>query len=125
MYCWKCGAELSEAPSFCSKCGVHSVAPHGASTQPTTRIEDDPALRMLLPVGRSGLAIAAGYMGLFALVLVPAPFAILLGILALRDIKNNPKKMGKGRAIFGIIMGILGTAGLVYVIISSMTSKNI
>ena len=32
---------------------------------PTPRIGDDAGIRMLLPVGRSGWAIAAGYLGLF------------------------------------------------------------
>ncbi|HET6266424.1 MAG TPA: GYF domain-containing protein [Acidobacteriota bacterium] len=67
--------------------------------------EDDPALRMILPIGRSGWAIAAGYLGLFSILLVPAPFAIITGILAIKDIKQNPEKHGMGRAIFGIIMG--------------------
>jgi len=58
---------------------------------------------MLLPVGRSGFAIAAGYLGLFAVIFFPAPLALLFGILAYRDIKRNPKKSGMGRAIFGIV----------------------
>ena len=36
---------------------------------------DDAAMRMLLPVGRSGWAIAAGYLGLFSLIVLPAPYA--------------------------------------------------
>lgn len=55
-------------------------------------------MRMLLPVGRSGLAIAAGYAGLFALLIVPAPLALVLGILAVRDIKKNPRNTGWARA---------------------------
>jgi len=68
---------------------------------------------MLLPVGRSGLAIAAGYLGLFAVLLVPAPFALLLGGLAVRDIRRHPDKHGMGRAVFGIVMGVLGSIALV------------
>ena len=75
-------------------------------------------MRMLLPVGRSGLAIAAGYAGLFALLIVPAPLALLLGVLAVRDIKKNPKKHGMGRAIFGIVVGALGTALLAFFALS-------
>ena len=68
-------------------------------------------IRMLIPVGRSGWAIAAGYMGLLSIMLVPAPLAIIFGILAIRDIKLHPDRHGMGRAIFGIVMGSL-IAGL-------------
>jgi hypothetical protein len=69
---------------------------------------------MLLPIGRSGWAIAAGYLGLFGLVIVPAPLALIVSIIAIIDIRKskgtaNPKH-GMGRAIFGLIVGIIGTA---------------
>ena len=79
---------------------------------------EDAGMRMLLPVGRSGWAIAAGYLGLFSVLLVPAPLAILCAILAFREMKRNPAKHGMGRAIFGLLMGILGTLGLVFMVIS-------
>jgi uncharacterized RDD family membrane protein YckC len=78
---------------------------------------DPAALRLLLPVGRSGWAIVAGYLGLFAVLLVPAPFALAAGLLAVADLRRNPKLYGMGRAVFGIVMGVLGTVGLVIAII--------
>jgi Domain of unknown function (DUF4190) len=72
----------------------------------------DAGMRMLLPVGRSIWAIVAGYLGLISVLLVPAPFALLTGILAIRAMRRNPKLHGMGRAIFGIVMGSLGTIGL-------------
>lgn len=68
---------------------------------------------MVLPVGRSALAVAAGYFGLFSLIFFPAPFALLLGILAIRDIRRHPGKHGMGRAIFGVVMGALFTILLI------------
>ena len=77
------------------------------------RIGDDLGVRVLLPVGRSGWAIAAGYFGLFSLVVLPAPMALILSIIAIRDIKKSKNtdkpKYGMGRAVFGLVMGILGT----------------
>jgi hypothetical protein len=73
---------------------------------------DDPAIRMLLPVGRSGWAIAAGYLGLVSVLCIPAPFALLAGILAIREMRRDPKKHGMGRAVFGIVMGGIGTVML-------------
>ena len=77
------------------------------------RIGDDLGVRVLLPVGRSGWAIAAGYFGLFSLIVFPAPIALILSIIAIRDIKKSKNtdkpKYGMGRAVFGLVMGILGT----------------
>jgi hypothetical protein len=74
-------------------------------------------MRLLLPVGRSGWAIAAGYFGLISVLVVPAPIALILSIIAIRDIrksKNTPHpKHGSGRAIFGAVMGTLFTVILI------------
>jgi hypothetical protein len=86
-------------------------------------IGDDVGLRMLLPVGRSGWAIASGYLGLLSVLLIPAPFAILTGILAIRHIRSNSKVHGMGRAIFGLIMGSLGTAVMLLILILIATGK--
>lgn len=60
-------------------------------------------LAAVAPVGRSGWALAAGYLGLASILILPAPFAIWFGILAIRDIRRNPHKMGIVRAWFGIV----------------------
>jgi hypothetical protein len=75
-------------------------------------------MRLLLPVGRSGWAIAAGYAGLFAIVVLPAPLAVILSIIAMVDMKRHPEKHGMGRAIFGLTTGLLGTAGLIMLIVT-------
>jgi len=69
----------------------------------------DEGLQYVIPINTSGLAIAAGYVGLISVLCFPAPFALLLGILALVQLKKNPKLHGKGRAIFAIVMGGLFT----------------
>jgi hypothetical protein len=80
------------------------------------RLGDNAGIRMLLPVGRSGWAIAAGYLGLFSLIILPAPIALVISTIAIWDIRRSKNtdqpKHGMGRAIFGLIMGILGTAFL-------------
>jgi hypothetical protein len=80
-----------------------------ATSARPTRLGDDPALRWVLPVGRSGWAIAAGYLALFSVLLFPAPFALATGIVGIVVIKRNPSKHGMGRAVFGVVMGALGT----------------
>lgn len=93
----------------CGQCGQTITIPGSgmpfAQPSPAKDLGDDAGLRMLLPVGRSGWAIAAGYCGLLSILLLPAPFALIFGIIAIRDIRRNPKTHGMGRAIFGIVMG--------------------
>jgi len=124
--CPHCGLQTNVPEEYagqsgpCARCGQTIAVPPLARPagyvpvfRPPPSIGDDPAIRMLLPVGRSGLAIAAGYAGLFAILLVPAPFALWLGILAIRDLRRNPEKHGLGRAIFGVVMGSIFTLALI------------
>ena len=115
MYCYKCGAQNDDNAFRCVKCGViiQEIPLPPSAPGPS----DDRAMRMLLPIGRSGLAIAAGYAGLFAVLILPAPIAFVLGVLAVWDIRRNPEKHGMGRAVFGLVMGALGTAILVVMIV--------
>jgi len=77
--------------------------------------------RMLIPVGRSGWAIAAGYAGLFATLVIFAPVALILGIIAVVHLRRRSDLHGWGRAIFGLVMGaifsILLVVGIVAVIV--------
>jgi hypothetical protein len=100
--------------------------PLGPTVQGSAGIGQDSGMRMLLPVGRAGWAIAAGYLGLISVLLLPAPIAVLVSLIAIRDISRsaagpNPKH-GMGRAIFGLIMGALGTALLILAVLSTMRS---
>lgn len=67
--------------------------------------------RMLLPVGRSGYAIVAGYCGLLSLFpvlgVLPAIVGVVTGFIALRHIRERANVHGKGRAWFGIVAGTL------------------
>lgn len=68
----------------------------------------------VIPTHTSGWAIAAGYVGLFAVLLFPAPIAFILGIVALGDCKKRALE-GRGRAIFAMIMGaVFSLIGLLF-----------
>ena len=88
------------------------------------KLGDDLGMRLLLPVGRSGWAIAAGYAGLFALMILPAPVALILGIIGWRDIRRSKGTAeplhGMGRVVFALITGGLGTALLLFFLFSSL-----
>ena len=111
MFCTNCGNPVAEGAAFCVKCGAKPNAIRPASAT------DDPVVKWLLPVGRSGFAIAAGYLALFSVLVVPAPLALLFGVLALRDIKKHPEKSGRGRAWFSIVFGGLFTILLVILLV--------
>ena len=94
--------------------------PYGYGPPPQHRdIGADPKMRMLMPVGRTGWSIAAGYLGLFSVLLVPAPLALAISLIAIADLRKDPSKHGMGRAVFGLVMGLLGTLALVAMIISA------
>jgi hypothetical protein len=110
MYCPRCGGANDDRANRCANCGreMRAVVPPGAD------LGDDPVLRMVIPAGRSGYAIAAGYAGLFSpFCLLPAPFAVVLGVLAIRDIRRHPERHGMGRAVFGIAVGCAGLLALI------------
>lgn len=107
----------------CASCGQTITVADPRRAPTIDDIGQNAGIRMLLPVGRSWMAIVAGYLGLVSVLLVPAPFALLFGILAIRDIRKHPKKHGMGRAIFGVIMGTLGTLFLAFMVVALALGK--
>jgi len=85
-----------------------------------TVVQHDAGMRMLLPVGRSGWAIASGYLGLFSLILIGAPFALFTGLMAVRELKRNPELHGWGRTIFGLITGTIGSVIIAAMVLTSI-----
>ncbi|MCX6343530.1 MAG: DUF4190 domain-containing protein [Armatimonadetes bacterium] len=115
MYCTYCGSQNDDSNFRCTQC--HRVIQY---TQDKTIMDAPPnesKKKYLIPVDVSSLAMMAGYMGLFSIFLLPAPISLLIGILAIYDLERNPGKNGKGRAIFGIVMGAVGTVFLVLVVL--------
>jgi len=65
------------------------------------------ALGYIVPINTSIWAIFASYAALVGMALFPiALISLILGIVALVDVKKHPEKGGQGRAIFAIIVGI-------------------
>jgi hypothetical protein len=126
MFCPKCGTENDNNAYRCVSCQtIIQIQPIPLASQPVNANHTgyDSDLKYILPVGRSALAVAAGYLGLLSIVPGIGQLAILLGVLALRDIKKNPKKLGKGRAIFGVILGSLCSILHVFLLISSLAAN--
>jgi Domain of unknown function (DUF4190) len=124
--CPHCGRQTNVAEEYigqsgpCGGCGqtVTILAPGMAPKPASGRLGDDPLLRMVLPVGRSVWAIAAGYAGLFSVLFFCAPISLILGIVAIYDLRKHPEKHGWGRAIFGLVMGLIFTLGMLAMLLA-------
>ena len=112
--CPYCAERIDARYATCPYCDADLREPVRA---PSYSGAESAGMRMLLPVGRSGWAIAAGYFGLISVMMFPAPIAVVLSIVAFSHLKKNPKLHGMGRAVFGLVMGLLGTAALALFIV--------
>jgi len=84
--------------------GAYQYGPINGSGIPKTR---DRAMEAIVPVNRAPLAILAGYLGLFCILIIPAPIAVIVSIVALRQLRSQPDVGGRGRAWFGLACGLL------------------
>jgi hypothetical protein len=66
---------------------------------------------------------AAGYLGLFSILLVFGPFAIVAGVQGFRQMTRDPRLHGKGRALFGIVAGSAATLALVAIAVVALQRK--
>ncbi|HEX9101704.1 MAG TPA: DUF4339 domain-containing protein [Polyangia bacterium] len=64
----------------------------------------DDHLVHILPVNRSGWAIAAGYLGLFSIVPLVNYVALAISIYAAVHLKRHPDKLGWGRVTTGLVL---------------------
>ena len=78
---------------------------------PTVHVQstNDAGLEILIPINRTGWSIAAGYLGLFSLLPFIGVIAILVSVIAFFDLSRRPESHGRGRAIFGLVMGVFTT----------------
>jgi hypothetical protein len=103
----------------CVKCLFQMPPTALGLDEPTTFRTDNSFASTIIntcaPFGRNGWSIAAGYLGLFALLPFFGVFAILTGYMGLKSItKKNPR--GKVRSWFGLLSGTTLTA--LYLILS-------
>jgi hypothetical protein len=91
---WRPGAEpaaLTRAGDFLDELAVKPNEDH---------------LVHILPVGRSGWAIAAGYVGLMSFFPVVSYAGMVVSLVAARDLRKHPEKRGWGRVITGLVISV-------------------
>jgi hypothetical protein len=68
--------------------------------------EPEAWMKWLLPVGRSGWAIATGYLGLFSFIPFVGYFTLVTAVLAIFDLRRHRQKSGWGRVITGLVIAV-------------------
>jgi hypothetical protein len=111
MICPQCGTSLPDDATLCSLCGRMLAEPAPVYTPPTTTA---PSI-LTAPTSdippTSGKAIASLVFGLLPLSLLSSIPAVVLGHLALSEIrKSGGRLQGRGMAIAGLVLGYLGFA---------------
>jgi type II secretory pathway pseudopilin PulG len=97
MYCPKCGTQNDDNAFKCVKCGEVLQQAGAATTAPATTST------------KAVLSLVLGILAITCFWIFTGIPALILGVLANRDIRRDPTRVGgKGLATAGIILGIVG-----------------
>jgi hypothetical protein len=105
-YCSTCGQEIQDEAIRCRHCKNWLVAtsPAGNSYVAAAPVSYSTT---------SGLAIASMVLGILWIYWIGSLVGLVLGYLALREIRQDPQRIGgKGMAIAGIVLGWIGALTL-------------
>jgi hypothetical protein len=112
-FCLGCGNGMAEGERFCGICGRDALAASAGRAV-------DPAVTFGLPPETSGKAIFSLISGVLFLILPFSLAAVIFGHLSLSDIRHSGGRLtGKGLAIAGLVLGYLGMAATLGLIIWS------
>jgi hypothetical protein len=121
MDCVKCGADMDSGERIdggrivCPACGEVAVLPEEQPGQQQTFMDEvkDNITKSLFSIPARGFA-------LLSIFLLPAPLAVLFGILTLNEVKKYPHRSGKFWGYIAIGVGSIGTLILLAVIVATM-----
>ena len=123
MFCLKCGTALAEGAYFCPKCGADNSSRAITPTMSTPGAPATPAQ----PQQTSGMAIGSLVCGLFPFFILPSIAAVVLGHMALSQIKRSAGRLkGSGMAIAGLVLGYGSVAVIpIILIIAAIAIPNL
>jgi hypothetical protein len=109
------GHQCPDGVAFCPTCGVATVAaaPMGAMPPPMPQVT---YVQQIQTVSTNGLAIASMVLGIVWVYWIGSILALIFGFVARKQIRARGQK-GEGMAIAGIVLGFVGVATLILVII--------
>jgi len=119
MFCSQCGEKNPDGSKFCSKCGEALVQPKAPAAAP--------AKAAAAGEKTSGMAIAALVMGVAGFIFfgILSILAIIFGGIGISQTNKDPSLKGRGLAVAGLVLGILGVAGgIIWLIIVTMWSTS-
>jgi len=127
MYCSNCGAQLSDAAAFCSKCGSPTASRQGQYTQGNTYQQYTPPpyqqnVNKINTMALVGFIVACAslLLNLWGIVGIAG---LALSIVGFVQIKNTGEN-GKGFAIAGIVIGGVSVLYGFYTIVAAASFLN-
>ena len=124
-FCTHCGSKLGDDDRFCKSCGqatgTASTVPAGQTMQPSPVVAAPiyaPPPMYVQQQKTNGLAIASLILGILWVYWLGSLLALIFGLVAQSQIRAaQGQQAGEGMAIAGIVLGIVGLATLLLLII--------
>jgi hypothetical protein len=110
------GHNNADDVKFCSACGTNTFQPGSTGGMIVAQVQ------MAKQATTNGMAIAAMVLGICWVYWIGSILALVFGYVARRQIKERGQN-GDGMAIAGIVLGWIGVASLIVVIIIAISTS--
>ncbi|MGH9465875.1 MAG: DUF4190 domain-containing protein [Terriglobales bacterium] len=120
-FCATCGQEMENGAAVCPRCGRSQLEP---SPPPPAFAPAPPAPASAAPtrVESNGLAIASLVLGILWFYWLGSILAVVFGHVALAQIRRSGgSSTGRGMAIAGLVLGYVGIAFLILIIVFAVS----